>query len=84
MKIVKLFLILGRTPRVSEKPLIRLNVRCRDERQIFNTIRFGQEYLGKVANPEDMVKCTMIKERTRQKHGTNEITLVCNMLNIKS
>ncbi|KAJ8928137.1 hypothetical protein NQ314_019317 [Rhamnusium bicolor] len=53
---------LGRTGRASEKPLIRLNVKYRDERQVFNAIRFGQSYMGKVANPEDMVKCQAIKE----------------------
>lgn len=71
------FYISGRVPRVTEKPLIRLNVRCRDERQIFNTIRFGQAYVGKVANPEDMVKCFMVKERTKRDHnGVGDINSV--------
>ncbi|XP_023018271.2 double strand break repair nuclease mre11 [Leptinotarsa decemlineata] len=56
---------LGRTPDVSEKPLIRLNVKVRDEKQVFNTIRFGQSYVGKVANPEDMVKCNVIRQPIR-------------------
>ncbi|XP_018578438.1 double-strand break repair protein MRE11 [Anoplophora glabripennis] len=57
---------LGRTQKVTQKPLIRLNVKYRDERQLFNTIRFGQTYVGQVANPEDMVKCQPIKNPVRQ------------------
>ncbi|KAG5894927.1 hypothetical protein JTB14_008886 [Gonioctena quinquepunctata] len=62
---------LGRIQRVSERPLIRLNVKARDERQVFNTIRFGQSYVGQVANPEDMIKCNVIRQPVRR--GQNDI-----------
>lgn len=70
--------LVGRNQRVSQQPLIRLNVKCCDERQVFNTIRFGQNYIGKVANPDDMVKCNLPKERTRSgKDSNREINAVC-------
>ncbi|XP_066250453.1 double-strand break repair protein MRE11 [Euwallacea similis] len=37
-------------------PLLRLIVTYVDESQAFNMIRFGQRYVGRVANPKDMVK----------------------------
>ncbi|XP_066153313.1 double-strand break repair protein MRE11 [Euwallacea fornicatus] len=37
-------------------PLLRLIVTYVDESQTFNMIRFGQRYVGRVANPKDMVK----------------------------
>lgn len=60
---------MGHTPKVSEKPLIRLIVRYKNEKQVFNTIRFGQSYVGKVANPENMLKFSCLKERTHKKNA---------------
>ncbi|CAG9837965.1 unnamed protein product [Diabrotica balteata] len=48
--------------KVSEKPLIRLIVKYKNERAVFNSIRFGQMYTEKVANPDTMVKFQVIKE----------------------
>lgn len=57
-------------------PLIRLKVLYRDERLVFNGIRFGQKYVKKVANPEDMIKFVHLKSvtartsnRTRSRRG---------------
>lgn len=36
-------------------PLIRLRLDITDVEQQFNSIRFGQQYSGRVANPQDMV-----------------------------
>lgn len=36
-------------------PLIRVRVEYKDEEQTFNTIRFGQRFHSKVANPTDIV-----------------------------
>ncbi|CAH1155365.1 unnamed protein product [Phaedon cochleariae] len=69
---------LGRVGKASEKPLIRLNVKCRDERQVFNAIRFGQQYNGRVANPDDMVKCQPIKEPVRRGKGDGKDKITFN------
>ncbi|KAF5306956.1 hypothetical protein FQA39_LY00186 [Lamprigera yunnana] len=37
-------------------PLIRLKVYYYNEQQVFNTIRIGMQFAGRVANPDDMVK----------------------------
>ncbi|EAT37438.1 AAEL010595-PA [Aedes aegypti] len=36
-------------------PLIRLRLEITDVEQQFNAIRFGQQYSGRVANPQDMI-----------------------------
>ncbi|KAJ9585202.1 hypothetical protein L9F63_003005 [Diploptera punctata] len=41
--------------RQPEKPLVRLRVEYTDEREMFNAVRFGNQYADKVANPSDMV-----------------------------
>lgn len=46
-------------------PLIRLCVRYSDERQSFNAIRFGQKYVDRVANPEDLVKFVSVQKVRR-------------------
>lgn len=46
-------------------PLLRLVVRYDDERQVFNTIRFGQQFSSKVANPTDMLKFKAINKNVR-------------------
>nr|CAI5860717.1 unnamed protein product [Callosobruchus analis] len=57
---------LGHREFVSSHPLIRLKVNCRKENQLFNTIRVGQIYAGQVANPDDMIKCQVLREKTRR------------------
>lgn len=42
-------------PKQPKEPIIRLRMQFQNEEQIFNTIRFGQAYTGRVANPSDMV-----------------------------
>lgn len=42
-------------------PLIRLRVFYERDLQSFNAIRFGQKYVGRVANPEDVVKLAPIR-----------------------
>lgn len=50
-------------------PLVRLIVFYYTERQIVNQIAFGQKFIGKVANPEDMisVKPNRNKERCKRR-----------------
>ena len=48
-------------------PLIRLMVNYHDERQLFNAIRFGQEFGERVANPEDVIKFVSINKKTRSR-----------------
>lgn len=48
-------------------PLVRVRVEYNDELQCFNTIRFGQQFQSKVANPTDMVK--LAKEKTKEKRS---------------
>lgn len=42
-------------PKQPTIPIIRLRVQFENEDQIFNTIRFGQNYVGRVANHSDMI-----------------------------
>ncbi|XP_002069265.2 double-strand break repair protein MRE11 [Drosophila willistoni] len=42
-------------PKQPEIPLIRLRLLYSDESYMFNTIRFGQEYSSRVANPADII-----------------------------
>lgn len=51
-------------PKQPTLPLIRLRVTYFDERQVFNTIRFGQQFMEEVANPTDMV----ILKKFKTKH----------------
>lgn len=37
-------------------PLIRLRAHYKHEDQLFNAIKFSQQYVGRVANPEDVLK----------------------------
>lgn len=50
-------------------PLIRLRLDITDVEQQFNSIRFGQQYSGRVANPQDMVvfkkKITRAKDEAK-------------------
>lgn len=52
-------------------PLIRLNVIYTSESQWFNVIRFGQRYIGQVANAADMIKLKFGVSRPRTKKGEN-------------
>lgn len=45
-------------------PLLRLIVAYVDEAQAFNTIRFGQKYIGRVANPKDIIKLRSAVRKT--------------------
>lgn len=47
-------------------PLIRLITHYHVERQAINVIKFGQKFVDRVANPEDMIvlKPFKIRERT--------------------
>lgn len=53
-------------------PLIRLAFNFYDERQQFNAIRVGQQYNGKVANPEDMILLKCVKKRTKKSIYSDE------------
>lgn len=46
-------------------PLLRVRVEYTDEAQCFNTIRFGQKYQSRVANPDDMI--LLKREKTTQR-----------------
>lgn len=49
-------------------PLLRLVVKYDDERQVFNTIRYGQQFSNRVANPTDMLKFKSLKKTVRSSH----------------
>lgn len=81
--------ILEKTKRMGQGnllPLIRLNVKYENESQSFNLIRFGQNYIDKVANPADMIKSSSLVKKTRNKsivpdlNGENEDVII-NKLN---
>ncbi|XP_065209390.1 double-strand break repair protein MRE11 [Planococcus citri] len=53
-------------PKQPTLPLIRIRVEYVDELQCFNTIRFGQQFQSKVANPTDMIKLFREKPKERK------------------
>lgn len=48
------------------KPLIRLRITYNEEDQMFNTIRFGQQYKDVVANPSDLILFKKFVQRNKQ------------------
>lgn len=64
-------------------PLIRLIVKYNDDRQQFNPIRLGQQFTGKVANPNDIVLLKTSKIRVKQSKGSlnmepdENVSIVC-------
>ena len=42
-------------PRQPRQPLIRLRVEYSDEAQLFQVVRFGQQFTGRVTNWEEMI-----------------------------
>lgn len=53
-------------------PLIRLVVFFFTEEQVINQIKFGKNYIGRVANPEEMVIMKPNKNRERRKRNTRD------------
>jgi len=47
--------ILSGKPKQPELPLIRLRIEFDKETELFNLVRFGQKFEGRVANPADLV-----------------------------
>lgn len=47
-------------------PLLRLKVTYKSDMHHFNTVRFGQKFMDRVANPVDMVKLKQEKEDTKK------------------
>lgn len=56
----------GDGPR-TELPLIRLRVQYTEEKHMFNAVRFGLHYTGKVANPSDMVVFQKLRSTKKEK-----------------
>lgn len=52
-------------PNQPKEPLIRLRILYSDEDQMFNYIRFGQQYNKRVANPMDMILFKKQVKRTK-------------------
>lgn len=50
-------------------PLIRLIVKYYDDKQQFNVIRVGQQYTGRIANPQDCVMLKNLRQRQRAAKG---------------
>ncbi|KAF5277199.1 hypothetical protein FQR65_LT03905 [Abscondita terminalis] len=56
-------------------PLIRLKVFYHNEQQVFNTVRIGMQFSGRVANPDDMVKlnsCVAKEKKMKSKLDIDE------------
>lgn len=53
-------------PNQPKEPLIRLRILYSEEDQMFNYIRFGQQYNNRVANPMDMILFKKQVKRTKQ------------------
>ncbi|KAK5641333.1 hypothetical protein RI129_009880 [Pyrocoelia pectoralis] len=54
-------------------PLIRLKVFYQNDRQIFNPIRIGMHFLGRVANPDDMIKLISAVARAKRTNANLEL-----------
>ncbi|KAK4874208.1 hypothetical protein RN001_013568 [Aquatica leii] len=54
-------------------PLIRLKVFYHNEQQMFNTVRIGMQFSGRVANPDDMVKLNSITAKEKKAKSKFEI-----------
>lgn len=52
-------------PNQPKEPLIRLRILYSEEDQMFNYIRFGQQYNNRVANPMDMILFKKQVKRTK-------------------
>ncbi|XP_055840400.1 double-strand break repair protein MRE11-like [Episyrphus balteatus] len=52
-------------PKQPKLPLIRLRIIYNDEAQMFNAIRFGQQYNERIANPADAVVFKKIIKKTK-------------------
>lgn len=52
-------------PSQPREPLIRLRILYNEENQMFNYIRFGQQYNNRVANPMDMILFKKQVKRTK-------------------
>jgi len=59
-------LLLTGNPRQPVMPLIRLRVEYSEEAQVFNKVRFGQMFRGKVANPETIILFRKKKENIKK------------------
>eukprot|EP00088_Acartia_fossae_P037779 TRINITY_DN3901_c0_g1_i1.p1 TRINITY_DN3901_c0_g1~~TRINITY_DN3901_c0_g1_i1.p1 ORF type:complete len:723 (-),score=196.87 TRINITY_DN3901_c0_g1_i1:413-2581(-) len=58
-------------PKQGELPLIRLRIEYTDERHQLNPVRFGNHYVGKVANPTQLLH---YKKRTAERQIKDEVT----------
>lgn len=76
-------------PNQPKEPLIRLRITYNEEDQMFNTIRFGQQYKEAVANSGDLIlfkKC--VKHMKKQQNHLDTKALgdalaqVCNTCSI--
>lgn len=54
-------------PKQPKLPLIRLRIEYTSETQHFNSIQFGQEFQGRVANSSDMILLRMEKKNIEKK-----------------
>lgn len=52
-------------PRQPKLPLIRLRIVYEEENQMFNAIRFGQQYIGIVANSKDILMFRKLKKTVK-------------------
>ncbi|XP_033606873.1 double-strand break repair protein MRE11 isoform X2 [Cryptotermes secundus] len=63
-------------------PLIRLRVQYSEEKHLFNAVRFGLHYTGRVANPSDMVvfhKLRSVKEKTENRFDKDALENLVNV-----
>ncbi|TYJ56831.1 DNA repair protein (mre11) [Cryptococcus floricola] len=52
-------------------PLVRLKVETTDAKDVINPVRFGQEYIGRVANPRDLLQYYRRKKVAERKPKNN-------------
>lgn len=52
-------------------PLVRLRVQYQNEIQAFNTVRFGEKFHGKIANPDHLIR--LMRERKETEKGKKDV-----------
>jgi double-strand break repair protein MRE11 len=59
-------------------PLIRLRVETSEAKEMTNPVRFGQDFIGRVANPRDILQYYRKKKSAeKSKSSTDPCTLCC-------
>ena len=60
-------------PKQPTQPLLRLRVEYQSQEQLFNTVRFGLQFQGQVANPNDLL---LMKKSAKLRGGEKKEAMI--------